>query len=134
MSTKSVDFIKSWIKEFKVDSVEKNDLEFIEHFTNWITETTENDNWEFEGENDYCGYTAQAHEIPARFNWNFYDAEREDVSVEFAYGFHKGVGFVKVFTYHHNGFWVPEYIDLVGEEADTILNILKERTLSWNGF
>lgn len=36
--------------------------------------------------------------------------------------------------FEHNGFWVPEYIDLRGVESEAIVKIIKEKFISWGGF
>ncbi len=100
----------------------KNNPEFIETFTEWCQDAERV--WSFESnENGYCGYTAYISE-----SYNPFSMPR----FEFAYS---GTGrFVKVFNANNNGYWVPEYIDLEGEEARTLLSTLKTALLKASGF
>ena len=82
------------------------------------------DNYEFTGDNGYCGYTARLYDVHPRYSFS------RTMAFEFAYG----VDFVKVFTAYHDGFWVPEYINLKGGEAAPILNVLNGKFMRWGGF
>jgi hypothetical protein len=100
-----------------------NDKEFIKDFIAFL-ESKDKDHFEFDGENHYCGYTATVYEIEPSYCLG------KTLAFEFAYG----IDFVKVFTAAHNGFWVPEYIDLKGDDATPILAILNKRFIQWGGF
>lgn len=122
-----IDSIKYYIEKWNDFELKpKNEPDFLKPFTAWAR-IQKRDNWEFTGENGYCGYTASVCDGPYGFrSWN----SNHDLEFEFAYG----RGFVKVFTANHNGFWVPEYLDLRGEEASELLEILKNKALLWAGF
>ena len=100
-----------------------NDADFIKVFIEFIAEKGSED-FEFSGENGYCGNTAIVYDINPKYSFV------RSIAFEFAYG----SDFVKVFTAHHNGFWVPEYIDLSGDDASQILSILREKFMAWGGF
>ena len=99
-----------------------NDPGFISALTEFA-KNSNHDQWEFEGENGYCGFTAILSEYPSY-------APASGFSFEFAYD----KGFVKVFTGNHQGYWVPEYIDLRDNNAEPLLKMLREKLLSWAGF
>lgn len=83
--------------------------------------------YEFSGENHYCGNTAILNEIPPA-----YQLGRGYFCLEFAYSNE----FIKVFTGHHNGFWVPEYIsiDSKHDNFEEMHSILKSKFIEWGGF
>lgn len=113
-------YIKQWNK---IDGIKpQNDPEFIKEFMLFV-DGTEGDHWEFSGENGYCGFTAVVCETPLYLYGR-------GLSFEFAYG----NDFVKVFTANHHGFWVPEYINLKGDEALPLLSILRKKLTQWGGF
>jgi len=101
---------------------EANDPQFIAEFTAFA-KNSGSDQWEFEGDNGYCGHTALLHEHPAYL-------PVLGVGFEFAYG----KDFIKVFTNMHHGFWSPEYINLAGDDAAELLAIIKDKLNSWAGF
>lgn len=115
-----IENLKSQIEN---DSFQKNNKEFIADFIAFM-KSKDVSHYEFEGDNDYCGFTALIHDIPPRYCYG------RNVSFEFAYD----KDFVKIFTANHNGFWVPEYISLKCDEAKPILDILFERFKEWGGF
>jgi len=100
-----------------------NDEEFIKEFIAFM-KSKDSDHYEFTGDNGYCGHTAALYEVPVSHNFG------RCMAFEFAYG----EGFVKVFTAYHSGFWTPEYINLSGEEAKEILEILQQKGVEWLGF
>lgn len=102
-----------------------NDREFIEDFIALTTASTY-DLWDFTGENGYCGFTAH---FGINTGWGVSSA----ISFELAYRRNGINDFVKVFTSNHGGFWVPEYIYLLGADAQPILDILKEKLSAWAG-
>lgn len=117
---------------------EKNNPEFIEAFIAWCQEddrvwSFENNKngyedarlWSFESnKNGYYGYTA--------FVCESYNPWVIEPLFEFAYSGKEK--FVKVFTAKNNGYWVPEYISLKGDEARTMLDIMKTALLEVSGF
>ena len=110
--------IEEYIKKWDGFSGEKpiNDPEFISLFIDFIKDKA-GEYFEFEGDNGYCGHTALVYEVPIAH------AFTRVMGFEFAYG----LDFVKVFTAYHEGFWVPEYISLTGNEAKPILSILNKK-------
>jgi len=101
----------------------ENDKRFINDFIEFMQSKDKN-HYEFEGENYYCGFTATLYETEPQYSYG------RVLAFEFAYG----QDFVKVFTANHNGFWVPEYINLKGGEAAPILGILHHKLIEWAGF
>jgi len=116
--------IKNYISEWdKEDGPKpKNDPKFIGDFLEFA-KSSDFDQWEFGGENQYCGYTATLKEHPENIPVH-------GLGFEFAYG----KDFVKVFTSDHNGFWVPEYISLSGEGATYLLWLISFKLNGWAGF
>lgn len=115
------DYLENWNNHKSPKPV--NDENFISEFKEFMRSKNK-DHYHFEGENGYCGFTATLHEVEPAFQFS------RCMSFEFAYG----ADFVKVFTAHHQGFWVPEYISLKGEDAQEILSILSEKCSQWSGF
>ena len=115
------DYLKTWNEAENPKPC--NDPVFIKMFVEFIGDRG-SDHFEFSGDNGYCGYTAVVYEEDPRFSWG------RGISFEFAYG----LDFVKVFTAQHCGYWVPEYINLQGGEAATIIGILNEKFIRWGGF
>lgn len=113
-------YLEEWQKS--ESPKEQNNPKFIRGFTNYI-KSKDADHWDFSGENGYCGYTATVLDCFNGYSWSSLDSE-------FAYG----KDFIKVFTAHHHGFWSPEYINLSGEEAKEILDILHQKLIAWGGF
>ena len=118
-----MDEIKEYINIWdKIEGVKPtNDLVFITAFTEFAR-TSDIEQWDFRGENGYCGYTARVQEYP-------YYTPLRGLGFEFAYD----KNFVKVFTDKHNGFWTPEYISLEGDEAGALLSIIKDKLNTWGG-
>jgi hypothetical protein len=100
-----------------------NDPEFVTAFIEYMKDKSADD-YEFTGDNGYCGHTAILYDVHPRYSFS------RAMAFEFAYG----VDFVKVFTAYHDGFWVPEYISLKGGEAAPIIGILNEKFVRWGGF
>ena len=115
--------IKSCIEKWNNNNPKpQNDVQFITAFVEFA-QNADFDQWSFTGENGYCGYTATIYEYPQSL-------PLVGLGFEFAYG----STFVRVFTNQHNGFWVPEYINLKGEDAKELLCIIKESLNGWTGF
>lgn len=112
------DYLKKW--QLAESPKPCNDREFVGQFLDFI-KSRPYCNWEFDGDNGYCGSTATVYEDDPRYCMG------RALAFEFAYG----QNFVKVFTANHNGFWVPEYINLEGLPAREILNVLREKLLGW---
>jgi len=127
---KFTQYMNEWIYTFNTFGCDKNDPLFIEHFTEWLASLTP-DCFEFEGNNDYCGFTVQVYKSNPKYCWTVdnhlfeisYSGEHQDLSK-----------LVKVYRANHNGFWVPEYIDLIGDDCDEILSIIKNNLEQWGGF
>lgn len=119
-----MDYIKEFIEKWNNAESPKpaNDLVFVASFTKFAKES-DFDQWEFSGENYYCGYTARLSEYSSY-------VPVSGLGFEFAYG----KDFVKVFTDKHNGFWTPEYIDLKGVDAKALLDVIEEKLNGWAGF
>tara|TARA_R110000823_G_C15881781_1_gene495139 strand:+ start:798 stop:1169 length:372 start_codon:yes stop_codon:yes gene_type:complete len=100
-----------------------NNVKFIADFIEFM-KSRDSDHYEFEGDNDYCGCTAIIWDENPRYCMG------RSMYFEFAYS----NDFVKVFTGNHNGFWVPEYISLKGDDAQPILKILQDKFNQWGGF
>lgn len=100
-----------------------NNEKFIADFIEFM-KSRDSDHYEFDGENNYCGYTATIYDENPNYCMS------RTLAFEFAYG----IDFVKVFTANHNGFWVPEYINLRGGEAAPILTVLFDKYKQWGGF
>jgi hypothetical protein len=117
--------LKEYIEKWDKLEGEKpsNEKEFISAFIEFM-KARDSDYYEFEGDNGYCGCTA----IIWDENPNY--CMGRSMYFEFAYG----KDFVKVFNGNHNGFWVPEYINLKGDDAKEILGILKFELIRWAGF
>lgn len=115
--------IKKYIDEWEyIDGVKPiNDSTFMYNFMGFIKDS-DIDQWNFSGENGYCGNTAKVQEHPSY-------VPLQGFGFEFAYG----ANFVKVFNANHSGFWVPEYIDLKGDESLVLLGIIKNKLLEWGG-
>ena len=116
------DYIEKWNKEESPKPM--NDLVFVAEFTKFA-KNSDFDQWSFSGENGYCGYTATLHELPSHMQGLV-----PGLGFEFAYG----KDFVKVFTDKHNGFWTPEYISLMGDDAMELLGVIKTKLNGWAGF
>lgn len=119
--TEIENYIEGWNKKCEKPV---NEPEFIEMFIKLIKEY-DCEHWDFSGENGYCGFTATVSDYTT---WNIRSSTL--INFEFAYG----KDFVKVFTASHCGFWVPEYINLHGDDAKELLEIIKEKLLLWAGF
>tara|TARA_R110002126_G_scaffold109171_1_gene246127 strand:+ start:136 stop:501 length:366 start_codon:yes stop_codon:yes gene_type:complete len=119
-----MEYLKNYIIEWNKEEGVKpqNDTKFIAEFVEFA-KNADPDQWEFDGENDYCGHTATVSEHPLYLHIS-------GLGFEFAYG----AGFVKVFTSAHCGYWTPEYIKLTGDNAKELLLIIKEKLNSWAGF
>jgi hypothetical protein len=117
--------IKEYLKTWDASPSPKpcNDPEFIAGFLEFMRER-DCEHYEFTGDNGYCGHTAIIYDIHPQYSYG------RQMAFELAYG----AGFTKVFTAHHNGFWVPEYISLKGGEAAPIISILHEKFIQWGGF
>lgn len=112
------EYLKIWHDS---DEKEKNNLEFMASVIDYLS--SEDRCWTFgDGENGYCGYTC--HVFDEYSPWLQYPR------FEFAYS----SDFVKMFSASHNGFWVPEYIDVSGNDAKPLLKILSSACLKSNGF
>lgn len=123
-------YMQEYIEDFThVGNRDCNDTQFIEEFTEWIASLTPSC-FEFEGENHYCGFTVQVYKSDPAYSW-----DRDSHVFEISYsGEQQNRGkLVKVYTANHNGFWVPEYIDLTGDECDEILSIIKNNLEQWGG-
>lgn len=118
--------LKEYIEEWNAIEGGKpeNDEKFISDLMEFMR-ACDSGHYGFTGNNDYCGHTAILNEVDYRYSFssNF-------MSLEFAYG----ADFVKVFAGNHNGFWVPEYIDLRGDDAAPLLALLKDAFDRWGGF
>ncbi len=117
--------MKEFIEKFNnTDGVKPvNDEKFISDFIEFM-KSKDKDHYDFDGENHYCGFTAIVYDEEPTYCMG------RTLAFEFAYD----KDFVKVFTANHNGFWVPEYINLNGEDAKPILDVLKNKFLSWGAF
>ena len=128
-------YMQDYIEDFSTATIKpKNDQQFIEEFTEWLSSLTSSC-FEFEGDNDYCGFTVQVYKNDPKYAWG-YDCGNDNHAFEISYsGEHQDLcKLVKVYTPNHNGFWVPEYIDLTGDECDEILDIIKTNLEQWGGF
>lgn len=128
MDNQPLERIKAYIKQWDLEEgiKPKNDSAFIADFISYL-QSRNSDHLEFEGDNDYCGHTAIIHEMDYMGrSWSSSD----NLKLELAYG----VDFVKVFTGNHNGFWVPEYINLKGGDAAPIIAALWIKFGEWGGF
>jgi len=117
--------MKEYLKKWESHDSPKpcNDTEFTSKFLDFI-KSKPCDHWEFDGENHYCGYTAIVYEDNPDYCMG------RTLGFEFAYD----KDFVKVFTANHGGFWVPEYINLSGNDAKEILEVVREKLVEWAGF
>lgn len=115
--------LKQYLKEWRDTEGVKpvNDPDFIAGFLQFA-KASDFDQWEFSGDNHYCGFTAILYEHPVHLPVS-------GEVFEFAYG----RDFVKVFTGFHHGFWVPEYISLKGDDAIELLRVLKSKLNRWAG-
>jgi hypothetical protein len=120
MSEYCPEYLRKWISSNSLKVA--NNEEFIKHFISYMS-VRDRTYFDFTGENNYCGNTAVVFDQDPIWS-------RNNVAFEFAYG----KDFVKVFNANNNGFWVPELINLRGEDAQPILAILKEKLLEWSGF
>jgi len=121
MNNEMKDYLEYWNS---IEGVKpKNDPVFIQEFVGFMKER-DKDHYEFKGENYYCGNTAIIYDDNPMYCMS------RTTCFEFAYG----SDFVKVFTGHHSGFWVPEYISLCHEDAEPVLEILKQKFIEWGGF
>ena len=115
--------IEEYLKEWQESEVKEcNNPEFIAAFIEYMKEDGRQYSF-ISGENGYFGYTARICGDYNPFGFAMF---------ELAYS--GAAEFVKVFSANHNGYWVPEYIDLKGDEALEILNILKSKLLEFGGF
>lgn len=119
-----MDKIKNYILEWNKEEGIKpqNNPEFISNFLEFA-KSADSDHWEFDGDNGYCGCTAILHEHPRQL-------PAYGLGFELAYG----KGFVKVFTGSHGGYWTPEYINLEGEAAKELLDVIRSKIIEWAGF
>lgn len=115
------DYIAKWNEN--EGKKEVNNKEFIANFIGFI-KSKGKDHFEFNGDNDYCGHTAIVYDDNPKYCYH------GTMAFEFAYS----ATFVKVFNANHNGFWVPEFIDLQGGDAAPILAMLHEKFTQWGGF
>jgi len=124
-------YMQDYLEYFKDATIKpKNDQQFIEEFTGWLSSLTPSC-FEFEGDNGYCGFTIQVYKECPKYSW---DINNHAFEISYS-GEHQGLcKLVKVYTPNHNGFWVPEYIDLTGDECDKILDIIKTNLEQWGGF
>lgn len=113
--------IDDYLKEWKENEGprEKNNPDFILAFTEYMGDPQRH--YSFGGLNGYCGHTAYIAD-----SYSPYEYYQHELAF--------GPNFVKVFDAKNGGFWVPEYIDLDGFDAEIILNILKDKLLVWAGF
>ena len=119
-----MEYVKEYIEKWnEAESPKpKNDGRFIAEFI-LFAKSSDADQWGFDGDNGYCGHTAVLHEHPQYIPVH-------GLVFEFAYG----MGFVKVFTGKHNGFWTPEYISLKDDDAAELIAIIKDKLNDWAGF
>ena len=115
------DYVENWNSQ--ESPKESNNKIFIADFTSWI-KTLDKDHWSFSGENYYCGFTATVNEYPLSIPVC-------GIGFEFAY---RRADFVKVFTDNHNGYYVPEYIDVQSHDAVELLEVIKSKFNEWGGF
>ena len=121
-------YMQEYIEAFdSVGNQDVNDQQFIKEFTQWLS-SLEADCFEFEGNNDYCGFTVQTYKECPKYSWDI-----DNHAFEISYRGSRSK-IVKVYTPNHHGFWVPEYIDLTGDECEEILDIIKTNLLQWGGF
>lgn len=118
---KMIEYLKGWKSAGNPKPV--NDESFYKLFVEFLKNQTNKDNFSFSGDNNYCGSTAV-------FDEDGFGYRVGELVFEFAYG----EDFIKIFTLKHDGFWVPEYINLKGAEAEELLSILYDKLIMWSGF
>lgn len=94
-------YIRNWntIKGVKPE----NESVFISLFTDWLFEKDGDLEFEFQGEGSYFGKQISINKT-AYFNYT-------DLNFEIAYD----KDHIRIYTGNHNGFWVPEYVDITSE-------------------
>ena len=125
MSETAEERIKQYLETWESRGRPKNEPEFIEPFIE-IIESASVENWHFDGEDYYCGWTAVCSDNL------LYPVDLSAPGFEFAYS----DDFVKVFTDRHKGFWAPEYIklDTADDYGKKILDVLHKKFIEWGGF
>ncbi len=124
--TQFTEYMQEYLDDFK--NRDKNDPLFIKDFTEWLA-TLGHESFQFEGDNDYCGFTVAVYKEDSRYSW-----DTSNTAFEVSYRGTEPYKIVKVYTPYHNSFWVPEYIDLAGEDCTEILGVIKSNLNKWGGF